>query len=108
MSSLYRLPIRQDSPVPVELASPQLKPQPQPYPNPVSPIQLLPSSDQIRSDFNLDVPKPPEPVSREVNASKLVYSDTTDTYELDDEIAKDILKYFGAEHAWYLFTILDL
>ena len=99
MSSLYRLPIRQDSPVPVELASPQLKPQPQPYPNPVSPIQLLPSSDQIRSDFNLDVPKPPKPVSREVNASKLVYSDTTDTYELDDEIAKDILKYFGAEHA---------
>lgn len=27
--------------------------------------------------------------------NKLVYSDTTDTYELDEEIAKDIMKYFG-------------
>ena len=28
-------------------------------------------------------------------ASKILYSDTTETYELDDEIANDIFKYFG-------------
>lgn len=101
MSSLFREPMRQDSPVSVYLASPQPHPQPQPqlqpqpYPNPLSPIQLLPSSGQVRSDFNLEASEPQEPVSREVNPNKLVYSDTTDTYELDDEIAKDIMKYFG-------------
>jgi hypothetical protein len=27
--------------------------------------------------------------------NKVVYSDTTETYELDEEIVKDIIKYFG-------------
>lgn len=89
-----------------------------PAPKPISPVYTLPEENkpmfQEMSAFRLESKQQPQPQPQfqpqnqqyseqaryytapsTSKTSNIVYSDSTETYLLDEEIASDIKKYFG-------------